>query len=442
MSEETHGGFWLKCKSEEYMKVKYMINTYLQQEQQLFNLLVWKIDTDSPKEIASFPHFWIDTESLHGQNSLLEICRRRQFLTNEGELLRFCQGSLISSPQAKNDMYQCVYCHVRVGRSYVIEDPSQSLSRIPVGYESLYLLYESDDAKHHHVYAVPSTNAFPLYVARFSIRAFSLEKDSDNDEEVSRHDQKDFFDPVHFRAVSVRDKMIGDYSSGPLAEFKLLPIEDAYDAVWADRQRLAAQINNRQNEIKQQLDKLITQNKKSVHVNHTLIEQKIYHILQTTLHQLEQKTKHKLASIQSNELELRRKLAHLDLIANRFIDLEDNCDETNGVASNAEEQQKRATFVRNWADYRSLAKNDLEATLKEPKVNDLDNLIPKLELNGSLRISEENDDMRAIDLASGTPQASPPSISVVVPGLMAEQRIDNSTKRHFKEALENLNLQK
>lgn len=46
----------------------------------------------------------------------------------------------------------------------------------------------------------------------------------------SLYDRYDFFDPIDYVPVSIRDKMVGSHSTGEASQHKLIGIADAYDA--------------------------------------------------------------------------------------------------------------------------------------------------------------------------------------------------------------------
>ena len=209
---------------------------------------------------------WTDCGALDSSNQMDDICRRGFVFPTNGAGMHFNHGNIKlddsvesfmdeQTPEATSgsgkQQHFYIFSEVGVGRPYIIDSGAER--RKPVGYDSLYLSkkvldddgdgvisaeeYEAivgmegkDPSSYEHEFVITDpTQVLPKYVVRFA-----ADLDPDEDEEMSDplkvYDRHDFFDPVLYRPVSLRDKMIGSHSMGEAANHKLVSMSDAYNA--------------------------------------------------------------------------------------------------------------------------------------------------------------------------------------------------------------------
>lgn len=205
----------------------------------------------------------------------------------------------------ESGIMQYVLCHVKVGRSLVLEDAKQLKGRnLPEGYDSFYV---STDNGRGGLYAVTDASAVtPKYVARFTV---GLCDDSEDDGVKDAYDRADFFDPQALCTVSVRDKMTGPYSTGELATHKLLPLNEAYDMA-LNEARSNSVIESRLAAIERGLASVDAAMRR-VNLNFAHVEERIYSLLQDALYDLQRRAGDRLSAIFAIEVDLRRRRAEL-----------------------------------------------------------------------------------------------------------------------------------
>jgi hypothetical protein len=97
---------------------------------------------------------------------------------------------------------------------------------VPDGFDSLLLSTsegeeERSTGTYRHEYVLfESFQCLPLYLVQFETSRHSSNKEPDN-----VYDRCDFFDPVYYVPVSIRDKMVGSHSRGEAAQHKLISLQ-------------------------------------------------------------------------------------------------------------------------------------------------------------------------------------------------------------------------
>lgn len=242
-------------------------------------------------------------QGLSGSNSLFDICSRG-FAVEEDEPLELTHGAI--EAVTESGMMQYVLCHVKVGRSLVLEETKQLKGKhLPEGYDSFYV---STDAGRGGLYAVTDASAVTAkYVARFTVGLGC--DDSEDDGTKDAYDRPDFFDPTAICAVSVRDKMTGPYSTGELATHKLVPLNEAYDMALTEA-RSDSVVESRLAAIEHGLASVDAAMRR-VNLNFAQVEERIYSLLQDALYDLQRRAGDRLSAILAIEVELRRRRAEL-----------------------------------------------------------------------------------------------------------------------------------
>lgn len=307
------------------------------------NTNVWKID--NPELIVGFEKrarsmltlsAFVDSSSLDARNSLFEVCRRGFLFPTTGNGIVFTHGNVEGDVPDDGTVKDYILCKIAVGKSYILDDPKGSRV-IPPGYDSLYVSsavdadgdgevtaaeYEAaathdgrppSEYQHRYILLDP-TQVLPVHVVRCTPKdaeEVANEVDEADADPSKVHDRFDFFDPILYRPVSLRDKMTGSHSSGEASMHKLKPIGEAYDAAIEQSKKKDPKLKNTRATILQLLTQL-DDKLREVNVNFASVEEKIYQTLKEALMQLQTETKKKVSGLLSLELELRRKLEQID----------------------------------------------------------------------------------------------------------------------------------
>ena len=90
--------------------------------------------------------------------------------------------------------------------------------------------------------------------ARF---AADLEPDTNEvSDPLKVYDRYDFFDPVLYRPVSLRDKMIGSHAMGSASNHKLVAMQDAYNAAVVESKKTDPIVGKKKKDIVGELQKI------------------------------------------------------------------------------------------------------------------------------------------------------------------------------------------
>jgi hypothetical protein len=299
-------------------------------------------------------HVWVNANRLGEGNSLESVHAGGFRMPASGEGMQFTAGDLDiarsfhSGGAGTGGAFRYVLCQIGVGRAFVVDEPSEAV-RLPNGYDSVYLAHaqQGDDneggngqkpASFRHDYVLfNNAQVLPMYLVQFfadpsdtidgrrgngSSNAFDMIRSgsgSSNDiggggggvEQL--YDRYDFFDPILYVPVSVRDKMVGSHASGDAALHKLIAIGDAYDAALSESIKPDAALSQRQADIRAQL-RAVDAKLRDVNKNSAQIEEQIYQALQRALFQLQEATQDKMSALLSEEVELRRQLQQAEWV--------------------------------------------------------------------------------------------------------------------------------
>ena len=376
---------------------------------------------------------WYNTKHLGDTNSLERLNKRGFTFPANGKGMVFTTGNLPTSALSKEARFSLLnespqtnatedglsgtthrflLCQMAVGRAFVVDDPSELGSEgqlIPEGYDSLYLALSQgqteDGASYKHEYCVTDpAQVLPMYIVQFIISpkrsrmsedqrfshdahelAYSLE-DQDNSFTSSTldgpmtpniqklYDRYDFFDPILYTPVSVRDKMVGSHASGELAQHKLIGIDEAYEAAISESTKSDPLLNSRIVEIRKQLS-LIDEKLQSVNENAARVEEQIYQTLQEALFSLQDATQTKMSALLTEEVELRRQLQQAEWIE--------------GYLDDQRETSSKVDFLVGWKCHVQLRGDLCRVPLRTPAV--LNAVQADLELAGGLELRSRSE---------------------------------------------------
>ena len=376
---------------------------------------------------------WYNTKHLGDSNSLERLNKRGFTFPANGKGMVFTTGNLNTSALSKEARFSLLnespqtnasedalagtthrflLCQIAVGRAFVVDDPSELGNEgqlIPEGFDSLYLALSQgqteDGANYKHDYCVTDpAQVLPMYVVQFIINpkrsrmsedqrfshdahelAYSLE-DQENSFTSSTldgpmtpniqklYDRYDFFDPILYSPVSVRDKMVGSHSSGELAQHKLIGIDEAYEAAISESTKSDPLLNSRIVEIRKQLA-LIDEKLQDVNENAAKVEEQIYQTLQEALFSLQDATQAKMSALLTEEVELRRQLQQAEWIE--------------GYLDDQRETSSKVDFLVGWKCHVQLRGDLCRVPLRTPSV--LNAISADLELAGGLELRSRSD---------------------------------------------------
>ena len=327
-------GKWLKHSTEAFEAVRQSLEIALPLEWSVKELEVWEIEglPDIPPILGSqlTLECFVHSGELGGSNALFDVCARGFAVPDGG--LEFTHGALGAGAVSRlGSETLCVLCDVVVGRSAVLEDETGGgPAALPSGYDSVYLPRDGAEgaagrapadgagAAYEHTYVVfESRRVRPKYVAHFVAGAGGA--GAAGDEPGDSLDRLEFFDRALNAPVSVRDKMTGSHSFGDKATHALVSLDDAYDEAVDAAAALGedAALGSRRASVVDRLA-LVDAKLREVNVNFADCEEKIYASLQRALLELQEKTRDRVSSLLSVELELRRQLGELDAGAARL----------------------------------------------------------------------------------------------------------------------------
>ncbi|GMI06883.1 hypothetical protein TrRE_jg4655 [Triparma retinervis] len=400
----------LDKNSDTYKEVCYDLKLGLQGHP-ASDIHIWQID--NPQANVAFDRrtanmlslqCWTDCGALDSSNQMDDICRRGFVFPTNGAGMHFNHGNIKlddsvesfmdeQTPEATSgsgkQQHFYIFSEVGVGRPYIIDSGAER--RKPVGYDSLYLSkkvldddgdgvisaeeYEAivgmegkDPSSYEHEFVITDpTQVLPKYVVRFA-----ADLDPDEDEEMSDplkvYDRHDFFDPVLYRPVSLRDKMIGSHSMGEAANHKLVSMSDAYNAAKED-----PIIAQKKKGIMDELNK-IDDKMRAINLNFATVEERLYNILKESLATLKDEVNCKTKILLSTELEFRRQLEQLDN-AEQWLERERT-------------ELSQTGFLEAWRQHTNMTSKMCSEVSAETSV--LNNLEANLAIEGGVRIVTEN----------------------------------------------------
>jgi hypothetical protein len=105
--------------------------------------------------------------------------------------------------------------------------------------------------------------------------------------------------------------MIGSHASGEAAAHQLMPIEKAYEQAVSASRKEDRLLEGRRQAILSHL-RTVDERLEKINQNASIVEERIYRILQEAMTKLQDETQHKLSVLLGEEAELRRQLQQLD----------------------------------------------------------------------------------------------------------------------------------
>jgi hypothetical protein len=242
---------------------------------------IWKVD--NPLLRSAFQRrtagmlvlkCWVDAATLAAPNTLANVCPHgfKMPVTRGTQGLIITHGKLPIQAHFQQQLMQqqngalqngilqsrfrvdgrpevqtFLLCEVGIGRAFAT---SSTKTRVPDGYTSLYLTNVADgpdkfavlDRNHNavlnghrlngtysHEYLVEdSLQALPAYVMRFYLDSALQVQPPLAPVSDDAHDRYDFFDPVLYCPVSLRDRMVGSHSKGAASSHRLISLDEAY----------------------------------------------------------------------------------------------------------------------------------------------------------------------------------------------------------------------
>ncbi len=264
----------------------------------------------------------------------------------------------------EGNTYRFILCSIGVGKSVVLDDPHiLPRPQLPQGYDSFFVAPSSNtfgdgkqkgarktrgdrpssalsnEYEHDYILLDPA-QSLPLYLVQFTVsysravsrigvygQEYDVDPDSQEVIQLTKKDllgpmtpviqqiyeRYDFFDPILYVPVSVRDKMVGSHSTGEAAQHKLIGIGDAYDAALAESINPDPLVSQRQAEIRAHLA-AVEGKVRDINRNAAEVEEQIYQMLQEALFQLQDQTKQRINILRAEEVELQRQLHHIDWV--------------------------------------------------------------------------------------------------------------------------------
>ena len=331
--------FALSNRSEEFRRVDYLLKLSLRTSA-IHDVAVWHFH--NPHLVARFEDRTSNIEVLHAWVKAEEVEVSLDTLASRGFIFgangqKFITGTLDFDDEDQQAVQKFILCQIGVGRSYVQDDASQvdfpsPDKPLPDGFDSIFVARPeeatSENVYRHEYILFDPSQALPMYLVQFipgsdkSKRLLEWPGSGLKNQMASNvdslYDRYDFFDPVYYVPVSVRDKMVGSHSFGEAALHKLIGIGDAYDAAISESLKSDPLLAQRQAEIKTQL-RAVDAKLRDVNRNSAEVEERIYKALQDALFQLQEETQKKLNALLAEEVELRRQLKHIDWIET-FLD--------------------------------------------------------------------------------------------------------------------------
>ena len=367
-----------------------------------------------------------ETTGIKLQHGCIDLKKDEEEYNNANKYNRL--KSLKTSVETEDENHLYILSSVGVGRSYVVDADELDKTPLPPSYDS-YCVSNSEidadgdgvvtfdeykesiqeDAKdgYRYTYAVTEpSQILPKYVVRFTTNAVKDARqkereaklkrdhiiddkegitedyqydsdDSDNDDEIDGnskdvYDRYEFFDPILFTPVSLKDKMIGSHSSGEAANHKLISLEDAYDAAQFEASKLDPVLEAKKGTISQQLYRL-DDKLKEINVNYATVEQRLRQITEEALSTLRDLTSDKLKVLLSAELELRRELDQINWIEEYLL--------------KKKEEKNKLAFLRAWKAHTKLRSQICQQISLETAI--VTSVQASLDLEGNLSVVEK-----------------------------------------------------
>ena len=421
----------VRPRTEESRRVEYLLKLSIR-TQDVHGVTAWHFS--NARRAAAFEdavkglkvlHAWVDPHELDASNSL-EALAERGFAFGRGGM-RFDTGTTAPSAVARRmaattasseTPKRLILCQIGVGKSFVVDDPDAvaTLTAAPEGYDSVFLARPSrlpggelnPDVYRHEYVMFHATRALPMYLVQYYDgpappegtrvgpaalldvnQTLAAPHGLPNDAVQALYDRYDFFDPILYIPVSVRDKMVGSHSTGDAAQHKLIGIGDAYDAAVAESLKPDPLLAERQAELRLNL-RAVDAKLQEVNRNSAEVEEKIYKALQDALFELQDATQKRMSALLAEEVELRRQLQHIDWIES-FLDRQ-------------REEASPVDFLNAWKCHVQLRGDVCRAPIETAGV--LGSVTADLDLVGGVRVVSRGTTTEA----ERTTYAAPPAV--------------------------------
>jgi hypothetical protein len=327
----------LEKSGKEYARILYLLETALASHHvKVTHVQVWDVSQPTiveqfEREVRRCPGVvpldaWVDVDSLNANNSEENVFRRGFTFPENDEGMLFPTGTLRIAPppvDGESGLHRFILSQIFTGRAYPKDDPNQK-NILPAGYDSLYLFdsqsleddHMLDSYSHEYILTRP-TQVWPQYVVHFTIAALTEEdRARQGRAKAAHHNQNtdvmgdilELLDrKLHWGQDGVRMKLSGVAA----LQNELSRAADEYNNSIVASQRRDPTLESVKTQIKEQLSTLndkLAQVKK----NSALVEETVYQILQEALFQLQDETQRKLNMLLGEELELRRRFAHIE----------------------------------------------------------------------------------------------------------------------------------
>ncbi|CAK72944.1 unnamed protein product (macronuclear) [Paramecium tetraurelia] len=306
---------------------------------------------------------WLEISLLDENNRMEKVCTKGFEFPQTG--LRFPTGHIkLQDNIQPGRVYELLLLKIAVGKSYCLPDKTSMKDKYKLiqGFDSIYLYNEDEDSmtgtfKHDYV-LFDNGRVLPCYVVQFEFdqkkednlnspfcdicndntatiycKADDMNLCYDCDEEhhlkggklVSKHqripinekpktfgncqqhpDQKlELFCTIDRTPLCLYCKIGGSHSSGESANHPLVKISDAYMKSLVESKDIDPLIEKRKNQLAEYLQQ-IDYSIKEVNKNASIIEGRIYQVLQEALLQLQEETQKKMSYLVGDQLELKR----------------------------------------------------------------------------------------------------------------------------------------
>ena len=347
-TDDTGGATPVNRRSDQFQEVHYKLEMALAHaDVKVTHLQVW--DVRNPALVAKFDQHlrrcpgqppvesWVDVDGLDAHNSEEQISKRGFQLRSGETSMNFSTGIInIAKPPEdgrSSGLNRFLLAEVCTGRSYPKVDPNGK-NVVPPGYDSLYL-YDNETTEkgngddnnnnsssktdYAHEYVLTNmTQVSPQFVIHFTVAAVTDSDRARNAKAKEAHhnsqgtdvmgDILDLLDrKLHWSQESVRNKFHAINALQSELSQASHEYNKSLDASHQQDERLQAcraQLASRRSVIN---DKL-----KEVQSNSALVEEQLYTMLQDALFQLQDETQRKLNVLLGEELEIRRRVAHID----------------------------------------------------------------------------------------------------------------------------------
>jgi hypothetical protein len=328
----------LQKSGREYARILYMLETALSGHHvKVTHVQVW--DISQPHVVEQFERevklrpgvvpldSWVDVDSLNASNSEENIFKRSFTFPDEDNGMAFPTGTLRIAPPpsdgTESGLHRFILGQIFTGRAYPKDDPNQK-NVVPEGYDSLYLFDSQsleddqllDSYSHEYVLTRPS-QVWPQFVVHFTIASLTDEdRARQGRAKAAHHNQNtdvmgdilELLDrKLHWGQDGVRMKLSGVAA----LQNELSRAADEYNQAIVSSQRRDPTLEGVKSQIKDQLA-VLNHKLGQVKKNSAMVEESIYQILQEALFQLQDETQRKLNMLLGDELELRRRFAHIE----------------------------------------------------------------------------------------------------------------------------------